>query len=446
MPNIVPYSNFHELNLDWLLEKVKALEEAVAGITGSAEPSDVPPVMDGTASAGSSANYSRGDHVHPTDTTRASQTYAQSIEGKVDDLDHNCDINFREIYEILNFSTAAPLVDGVATPGSSQYPARADHVHPTDTSRASQSDFDTLKGRVDNMPAAQGPYDGTPEMDGVGAAGLSGLYSRGDHKHPSDTSKLGTAGGILTGFVDDQFHNVYFNNNAVGWRRIAAVPNTLGTIVEFLITRKTAGVENHKITFDILSASNFKFWQEYSRSYNLRIDKIRYTDAGAVDIHFNSASSTSVGVSIMPHGAAEADAASYHVYATPAAVNDAPAGETVILEYTFVENSIATVSNPTIDIQDLVNVYRRSSRTVDMAHYVIQLQADTNDVTVAANTILMTGLIPSPNTWLPLGFLHDGTPIRLQVTPEGTLKTLTAFTLHVGTDAFLADIHYPIVN
>lgn len=29
------------------------------------------PAMDGTASAGSSANYSRGDHVHPTDTSRA---------------------------------------------------------------------------------------------------------------------------------------------------------------------------------------------------------------------------------------------------------------------------------------------------------------------------------------------------------------------------------------
>jgi hypothetical protein len=31
------------------------------------------PAMDGTASAGSSANYARGDHVHPTDTSRAAE-------------------------------------------------------------------------------------------------------------------------------------------------------------------------------------------------------------------------------------------------------------------------------------------------------------------------------------------------------------------------------------
>ena len=42
-----------------------------------AEKTDVPsaytnnPAMDGTASAGSSSSYAKGDHVHPTDTTRA---------------------------------------------------------------------------------------------------------------------------------------------------------------------------------------------------------------------------------------------------------------------------------------------------------------------------------------------------------------------------------------
>jgi len=34
-------------------------------------PSTTPPLMDGTASAGTSAAWSRGDHVHPTDTSRA---------------------------------------------------------------------------------------------------------------------------------------------------------------------------------------------------------------------------------------------------------------------------------------------------------------------------------------------------------------------------------------
>ena len=34
------------------------------------DPSDTVPQMDGTAAAGSSADYSRADHVHPTDTSR----------------------------------------------------------------------------------------------------------------------------------------------------------------------------------------------------------------------------------------------------------------------------------------------------------------------------------------------------------------------------------------
>lgn len=38
---------------------------------GGAEPSTTVPAMDGTASTGSETTYARGDHVHPTDTTRA---------------------------------------------------------------------------------------------------------------------------------------------------------------------------------------------------------------------------------------------------------------------------------------------------------------------------------------------------------------------------------------
>ena len=45
-------------------------------------------------------------------------------------------------------SETTPLMDGVATIGSSNKYAAADHIHPTDTSRASQSDFNTLSQTV----------------------------------------------------------------------------------------------------------------------------------------------------------------------------------------------------------------------------------------------------------------------------------------------------------
>lgn len=41
------------------------------------------PVMDGTASAGSSTKYSRGDHVHPTDTSRASVESVGNVKNMI---------------------------------------------------------------------------------------------------------------------------------------------------------------------------------------------------------------------------------------------------------------------------------------------------------------------------------------------------------------------------
>lgn len=63
------------------------ISAAVAG-TDYATPAQIPsvpsaytsnPAMNGTASAGSSTNWARGDHVHPTDTSRQSQIYTDTI-------------------------------------------------------------------------------------------------------------------------------------------------------------------------------------------------------------------------------------------------------------------------------------------------------------------------------------------------------------------------------
>lgn len=57
-----------------------AIADAMDGIT----PSSTKPAMDGTASAGSSTDYARGDHVHPTDTSRASASALTSHTGNND--------------------------------------------------------------------------------------------------------------------------------------------------------------------------------------------------------------------------------------------------------------------------------------------------------------------------------------------------------------------------
>ena len=126
-------------------------------ITASALPS-VPsasttnPKMDGTASAGSSAAWSRGDHVHPHDTSKADK--ATTLSG----------------YGITNAYTKTE-VDGLI---------------PTIPTNVSAFTNDAGYVTASAVPDAS---SATPAMDGTGAAGASTDYARADHVHPSDSSK-----------------------------------------------------------------------------------------------------------------------------------------------------------------------------------------------------------------------------------------------------------------
>lgn len=340
----LPWSNFHELNLDWLLEKMKELEEKVNNIVGGATPATNTPNMDGVGSPGSSITYSRGDHTHPTDTSRASQTYAQSIEGKVDDLDHDCEVNFREIYDILNFSTASPIVDGIPNPGTSMYPARADHVHPTDTSRASQTQVDSLQAAVDSWQGSASPYALTPEPDGAGSPGTVAAYARGDHQHPTDPNVLPLSGGTITGALRVKTEYTSAETNATGWLRVVQLPRVAATLVRFRITRKGIGssapAEVHEISLDLLRSA-ITFADEYADGDSLSIDRIRYMDSEYVDIHVDNVSNFHIGVSIEKCAPTDADYDAIRTI-TPEFVADAPDGETVLKTQTLAQRTDGT--------------------------------------------------------------------------------------------------------
>jgi hypothetical protein len=107
----------------------------VVGQAGSATP-----IVDGTAAVGTSLRYARQDHVHPTDTSRAPLA-SPSLTGTPLSTTAAADTNTTQIattaYVVGQASSTAPVVDGTAAVGTSLKYARADHVHPTDTSRAS---------------------------------------------------------------------------------------------------------------------------------------------------------------------------------------------------------------------------------------------------------------------------------------------------------------------
>lgn len=401
--NIFPYSNFHDLNLDWLLQQVKELRADVDGLIGSATPSNDPPEMDGVAAPGSSASYSRGDHVHPTDTSRASATALAdevtarsskdlALDGDIAAVDAkihfsasnplmdgspsagfstdqaradhihptdtsraaaadltqeisdrgNADItlqnNINAVDAKIVLATGAPLMDSSsATPGSSTSMARADHVHPTDTSRASATDLATLTARVDSFTGSAIASDAMPQMDGVGSAGTGGNYSRGDHVHPSDTTKLNKSGDTMTGYMLETEREQHIAGaNTIGWVRIASVPQIPGTRCVFTIVREGAltPAETHKIDMAI-TQNGLNFCNEVSASDVLYITKIRYSNAGAVDIYLDQNYASDIGIYLDRYAATENEVKNIKLI-TPTGVAPSPAGETILSRYGFV--------------------------------------------------------------------------------------------------------------
>ena len=86
-------------------------------------------------------------------------------------------------------TTTTPLMDGAADIGSEVTYARGDHVHPSDTSKQNVLTAGSGIAIVSDVISAAIPSDTTPLMDGTADAGISDDFSRCDHVHPSDTSK-----------------------------------------------------------------------------------------------------------------------------------------------------------------------------------------------------------------------------------------------------------------
>jgi hypothetical protein len=149
---------------------VVATTAFVVGQAGSATP-----LVNGTAAVGTSLRYARQDHVHGTDTTRAplaSPTFtgtvtipagasisgfaplaSPSLTGTPLSTTAAVDTNTTQIattaFVVGQAASATPLVNGTAAVGTSLRFARADHVHPTDTTRA---------------PLASPAFSGTPSL------------------------------------------------------------------------------------------------------------------------------------------------------------------------------------------------------------------------------------------------------------------------------------------
>lgn len=426
----IPWSNFHELNLDWLLEQVKKLREDVDNITGSATPYTSTPEMDGVGSPGTEVAYARGDHRHPTDTSRAAAAdLSQEIldRGAADDtLQANIDATDAKI----KFSSSAPYMDSSsASAGFSDYMARADHVHPTDTSRASATDVATLQARMDAFSGSAAPSDTTPLMDGVGAAGTGGNYSRGDHVHPSDTSKLDKSGGSMTGdlhmtgsaIVKQDARERHIHTTSIGWLRVATVPQVDGTKCRINIVRKgdTTPSETHSIDL-VINQGSVSFSNEHSVADVLYIDKIRYTSAGKVDIHMDQSYGSDIGI-FMDAYAPTATLLEAVELIPITGVAEAPAGETIVLTYGLHTNDVEDIA-ASITIDSAWTLMTKQA-TIDHTTGVVDIMIEVNSGVYSAGSQYTIATIdvnyaPHVSTYV------TGHTTDISYTPTGLLTVL----------------------
>ena len=113
------WGGFINADLDGIDSTVKSVSNAIPAA------SSTPPLMDGTAAAGTGTTFARGDHVHPTDTSRYAASNPSGYQTAA------------QVTAALPVaSSTTPVMDGTAAVGTGTTWARADHVHPTDTSRA----------------------------------------------------------------------------------------------------------------------------------------------------------------------------------------------------------------------------------------------------------------------------------------------------------------------
>jgi hypothetical protein len=122
-------------------------------------PATVAPIIDGTATVGVATKYAREDHIHPTDTSRAplaNPVFTGDPKAPTPTAGDN-DTSIATTAFVTTAVTAAgaapsnanPVMDSIAAPGTSALYARGDHVHPTDTTRAALTQvvrYDTAQG------------------------------------------------------------------------------------------------------------------------------------------------------------------------------------------------------------------------------------------------------------------------------------------------------------
>lgn len=175
-----PYTNFHEMNLDWIIKEMKDLVDSwnsfSGNVTATAHESSEPEV-NVSGDLKTSLDFDFGLVRGPRGATGAQGP--QGAQGPAG-----------EGLQILDtYPTLAALQSAHPTGSAGDaYLVGSGGVYTLYIWSTSNEAWANAGSLTSPSPSSTAPL-----MDGVAAAGSSSLYARGDHVHPSDTSKLDKA-------------------------------------------------------------------------------------------------------------------------------------------------------------------------------------------------------------------------------------------------------------
>ena len=186
-------------------------------ITSASVPSatTTTPKMDGTASVGSETKWAKGDHVHPSDTSRVPTT--RKVNGKALSADvtlYAGDVAVSSSDDTTVASALSNKVDKATGKGlSTNDYTTAEKTKLSGIAEGAEvnvnADWNATTGdaQILNKPTIPSAGTGTnyPLMDGTKALGTQAGYARVDHVHPSDTTKVDkvTGKGLSTNDYTD---------------------------------------------------------------------------------------------------------------------------------------------------------------------------------------------------------------------------------------------------
>lgn len=182
------------------------------------------------ASPGSASQYSRGDHVHKLPTAAQIGAYVKPSGGIP-----ASDLASGVIPSVPSASSANPAMDGTASPGSSGSWARGDHVHPSDTSR-------------------QAKITASGILKGDGSGGVSAAVAGTDYMTPSTNYspvKAVSANYSLT--ADDVGKTIITPNTAVTITLPSSVVSAVPIGAEFAFS---SNYTTTNATFDLSAVTN----------------------------------------------------------------------------------------------------------------------------------------------------------------------------------------------